>query len=597
MTCLLVRQCTRLLSSISTTHRTIHPSVSLYMAMARLERPYVTSNDLPHQARMLGLNGHNLEEITVVELQHHYHEGHFSIEEYTAFCLDRIRCLNPYLEAVIETNPDALGIARDLDRERVTRDDVGPLYGVPILVKDNIATKDRMQTTAGSWALLGSIVPEDAFVVRQLRQEGALIVGHANMSEWASLRSKAYSTGYSPRGGQVRNPFDLRRTPFGSSSGSAVAVSANLVPVTLGTETDTSIIGPASTNGVVGIKPTVGLTSRSGVIPTSENLDSIGTFGRTVADAVAGLDAIVGADDRDRFTVVADRQENRPYSRYLSSREVLKGARFGLPIKRCWELCPSDCKAVASKVLDAIREAGATIVEVDLPSVEERICPDGSWNWEHGDPDKSEWTVAKVDAYNGISAYLSSLTQTSIKSLEDVVEYNKQNSGTEGAVAGEVPAFPTGQDNLLEIIECHGQQNNIYAAALNHIHKQTRDNGIDAALKHHDSESTIGSQLDALLFCDRRGIGQQYAAQAGYPIICIPIGLDADKIPISLSVQHSAWREDQLVKWASGIEDLWNSKNGWRATPRYKNLTAKNIPVTRLGQACKHKVSTANDEG
>lgn len=563
--------------------------------MARLDRPYGPRHDLPCRAHLPKLNGYDLEELTVVELQYHYHESHFSIEAYTAFCLDRIRVLNPYLEAVIETNPDALDIARDLDRERLFKTHTSPLYGVPVLVKDNIATKDQMQTTAGSWALLGSAVREDAFVVQRLRQEGAVIVGHANMGEWASVRSKVYSTGYSPRGGQVRNPFDLRRTPFGSSSGSAVAVSANLVPLALGTETDTSIIGPASTNGVVGIKPTVGLTSRSGVIPISESMDSVGTFGRTIADAAAGLDAIVGVDERDPFTAVPGRQQNAPYSRYISSRGDLQGARFGLPIKRCWDTCPADCKAVASKVLDAIREAGAAIIEVDLPSVEERLDPDGGWNWEHGDPDKSEWTVAKIEAYNSINAYLSSLTQTAIKSLDDVVGYNKQNSGTEGATPGEVPAFPTGQDNLLEIIESGGNRDATYHSALKHIQKQTRANGIDAALRYQDTENKAEVQLDALLFCDRRGAGQQYAAQAGYPIICIPIGLDEDGLPISLSIQHSAWKEDQLIKWASAIEDAWNAKNGWRAIPTFKHLTAKNIPILGLGAQVVGRASILDD--
>ncbi|KAI4199562.1 MAG: hypothetical protein LQ350_004515 [Teloschistes chrysophthalmus] len=171
--------------------------------------------------------------------------------------------INPYVEAVIEVNPDAVKIAAGLDDERVQGKTRGPLHGVPVLVKDNIATKDKMQTTAGSWALLGSIVPRDAYIVTQLRNAGAIILGHANMSEWASVRSKEYSEGYSPRGGQVRNPFDLSRTPFGSSSGSAVAVSANIVPISFGTETDSSIVGPAQINSVVGIKPTPGLTSRS----------------------------------------------------------------------------------------------------------------------------------------------------------------------------------------------------------------------------------------------------------------------------------------------------------------------------------------------
>lgn len=218
------------------------------------------------------LHGRDVSEITVSELQKHYAQDHFSAVDYVNYCLDVIRKRNPYLGAVIEINPDAQEIAKRLDEERLTGLSRGPLHGVPVLLKDNIATKDAMQTTAGSWSLLGSVVSKDAFIVSKLRQAGAIIVGKANMSEWASVRSKNYSTGFSPRGGQVTNPFDLRKSPFGSSSGSAVAVSADLVPVSFGTETDTSIIGPASANGVVGFKPTIGLTSRNGVIPISHNM-------------------------------------------------------------------------------------------------------------------------------------------------------------------------------------------------------------------------------------------------------------------------------------------------------------------------------------
>lgn len=214
------------------------------------------------------LRGHDVSEITITALQNHFRMGHFSSVDYVNYCLDLIRAQNPYLDAVIEINPDAQTIAKDLDDERLAGCNRGPLHGILVLLKDSIATKDTMQTTAGSWALLGSIVSK-------LRQAGAIIIGKANMSEWASLRSKHYSTGFSPRGGQVRNPFDLRKSPFRSSSGSAVAVSANLVPMSLGTETDTSIIGPASANGVVGFKPTVGLTSRNRVIPISHNMVSL----------------------------------------------------------------------------------------------------------------------------------------------------------------------------------------------------------------------------------------------------------------------------------------------------------------------------------
>ena len=261
-----------------------------------------------------------------------------------------------------------------------------------------MATDDGMQTTAGSWALLGSIVPRDAFVVSKLRNAGAIILGHANMSEWASVRSKKYSTGYSPRGGQVRNPYNLSCSPCmfslflyfdqrtysildGSSSGPAVAVSANIVPLSFGTETDTSIIGPAMKNGVVGIKPTVGLTSRDGVIPISENMDTVGSFGRTVTDAVHGLNAIVGADERDRFTLPPSRHQEEDYTAFISSKTVLKGAKFGLPCKGCWDLVPPDQKKVASRVFTAITDAGGEIIHTDFPCAEERIPSDGKWDW------------------------------------------------------------------------------------------------------------------------------------------------------------------------------------------------------------------------
>lgn len=227
---------------------------------------------IPSVFQLPKLRGHDVAEISIRQLQRHFALGHFSAVDYVEYSLNLVRICNPYLEAIIETNPDAMTIAKSLDEERLAGGRQGLLHGIPVLVKDNTATKDAMQTTAGSWSLLGSTVCEDAFIVSKLRKAGAIILGKANMSEWASVRSKTYSTGFSPRGGQVRNPFDLHKSPFGSSSGSAVAVSANLVPISFGTETDTSIIGPASANGVVGLKPTVGLTSRHGVIPISHNM-------------------------------------------------------------------------------------------------------------------------------------------------------------------------------------------------------------------------------------------------------------------------------------------------------------------------------------
>ena len=244
-----------------------------------------------------------------------------------------------------------------------------------------MATKDRMQTTAGSWALLGNTVPRDAHVVQRLRDAGAVILGRANMSEWASVRSNKYSTGYSPRGDQTRNPYDLTRSPKGSSSGSAVAVSANVVPVAYGTETDTSVIGPAQVAGIVGIKPTVGLTSRSGVVPISMNMDTVGCFGRNVADAVHALNVIAGEDTRDPATVNPARPHCADYTRYLSDRLSLNGATFGLPMKRCWEMIEPSHKAIANRVLDAMKEAGATVLPTDFPSWRDRIPEHGNWDW------------------------------------------------------------------------------------------------------------------------------------------------------------------------------------------------------------------------
>lgn len=364
----------------------------------------------------------------------------------------------------------------------------------------------------------------------------------------------------------------------GSSNGSASVVSSNVVPLAFGTETDTSIIGPALACGVVGIKPTVGLTSRGGVIPISETQDSIGPYGRTVADAVKALDVIAGPDEDDPHSTVPERQQPTSYSSFLTDRHALKGARFGLPMKRFWELAPRPQRKVAEQVIDWIIEAGAEVVPVEMPCAEDRIHPDGHWDWErYGDtkPEISEITVSKVETYYLMKDYLSKLKNTPIKSLEDIVRYNDENRGTEGGYAGDLPAFPDGQDLFRKCVETRGIKDDTYYAALQHIQSQCRENGIDEALKDSNSSKT----LDGLLFCDIKMAGQCIAAQAGYPIIAVPIGLDTDGMPVSLTVQHSAWEETRLVKWASAIEDLVKYKQGSRSTPAYRNHLRKNVPV------------------
>ncbi|KAF2180472.1 amidase [Zopfia rhizophila CBS 207.26] len=531
--------------------------------------------NVPSVFRLDKLKGHDVYEINIIDLQTHFRKGDFSSVDYVQFCLDRIQKpeIDYYLESVIETNPDALAIASLLDKERSKGHVRGLLHGIPVLVKDNMATKDKMQTTAGSWALLGSTVPRDAHIVSQLREAGAVIIGHANMAEWAALRSKIYSSAYSPRRGEVRNPFDLGKN--GSSAGSAVAVSANIVPLSYGTETDSSIIGPAGINAIVGIKPTVGLTSRSGVIPISEHMDTVGPFGRSVYDAALGLNAIAHPDVRDEGTLDDSRVQEADYTVYISDKSALKGARFGLPWRRCWEFVAKDQLEIAQKILNAMEALGVKLIRTNFPSAEERIPEDGEWDWsrEYGEPDKSEFTVVKVDAYNGINAYLSELSHTEIKSIEDIVEYNIRNSGTEGANPGDHPAFPSGQDNFHEITQTKGIKSDTYQKALQYTQEKSRKEGIDGALKHPDGD------FDALIMCDRNGVGQQMAAQAGYPIISIPIGLDADGLPVALTLHQTAWKEGILIKWASAIENLVHELSGSRPTPCYRNYLFKNVPV------------------
>ncbi|KIV97275.1 hypothetical protein PV10_01043 [Exophiala mesophila] len=562
------------------------------------------SEEMPAIFRLPLCQGLNIYEASVAELQEHMTSGVLKASTLTEFCLQRVQALNPYLECVIEVNPDAMTQAISLDAERAQGIVRSPLHGIPVLVKDNMATADRMQTTAGSWALLGSIVPEDAHIVKLIRAAGAVILGKSNMDEWAGMRGGAYSEGYSPRGGQCRNPYSLNRSPHGSSSGSAVAVAANIVPVSFGTETDCSVISPGMVNGVVAIKPTVGLTSRAGIIPISETQDSVGVFGRSVADAAYALDAIAGEDQNDKFTIQPERQQPGSYLRCLKDRSALKGAKFGLPMARFWDVAPVPQRQVVEQVLKLMRDAGAEIVETNMPCAEERLKPEGLWDWElHGEtsPERSEITVCKVQAYYLIEGYLKKLKNTPIKTLEDIVRFNDQNSGSEGGHAGDLPAWPEGQRVFRQSVETKGIKDEIYHQALEHITKQCRGNGIDAALYRRtrvggepvppdkDDHGGQDSQFDALLFCDAKAGGIQIAAQAGYPIISIPVGLDPDGMPVALTLQHSAWQEDKLIGWASAIEDLiehhvCQGQSGasdirGRVPPLFRNHLRKNIPV------------------
>ncbi|KAK0303170.1 hypothetical protein LTR82_017644 [Friedmanniomyces endolithicus] len=487
-------------------------------------------------------------------------------------------------------NPDALAIAADLDYERKNGQVRSPLHGIPFLVKDNIASKDKLQTTAGSWALQGSIVPRDASVVNKLRKAGAVLMGKATLSEWADMRSNNYSEGYSGRGGQARSAYNLTVNPGGSSSGSAIAVSNNVVPFALGTETDGSVINPAERNAIVGIKPTVGLTSRSGVIPECTHQDTVGTFGKTVRDAVYALDAIYGVDSRDNYTSAqVGRTPQGGYVPYLSTASSLKGAKFGIPWASFWALADQEQLNILLDMVSMIKDAGATIVNgTELPYYKKIVSPDG-WNWDYGTtrgfPNESEYTYVKFDFYNNIAAYLSELSNTNIRSLADIVQYNIDNDGTEGGTPGISPAFGSGQDGFLASLATGGIMNQTYWEALAFCQRTTREDGIDAALYAN------GAFLDALLVPPDVGQSYQIAAQAGYPVLTIPASVHSSSgMPFGLALIGTAFSEATLIKYGSAIEDLMVSSNSvyQRAMmpPQWKGYLERNVPTANQCFGC-----------
>ncbi|KAJ4291926.1 hypothetical protein N0V90_009823 [Kalmusia sp. IMI 367209] len=559
------------------------------LAIDPLQTPYpyyfppINDVDTPELFPMPSCHGITLEEATIDQLRGYLDGGNLTSAQLLRCYVKRMRQVDEYINSVIEFNPDAEDIADALDAERKAGHVRGPLHGIPYIVKDNIATKDQMETTAGSWMLLGSVVPRDAHVVAKLRQAGALLMGKATLSEWADMRSNNYSEGYSPRGGQARSPYNLTLQPGGSSSGSGVAVAANVVSFALGTETDGSVISPAERNAVVGIKPTVGLTSRAGVIPESEHQDTVGTFGKTLRDAAYAFDAIYGVDERDNYTLAQQgKTPSGGYMQFFTDKKALKNATFGLPWDSFWVHAGPEQQSSLLSLLSLIESAGATIINnTELPNYDTIVSPDG-WNWDYGStrgyPNESEYTVVKVDFYNNIKAYLSELENTNIRSLEDIVAYNYANDGTEGGNPWPlgIPAFYSGQDGFLASLETKGVKDETYYQALAFTQRSTRKDGLDAALQNN------GRPLDALLVPPNAGQSYQIAAQAGYPMITLPAGVSPTTgMPFGLGLMGTAFSEPSLLKWASAIEDLQLSSNTEykRTPPRWYEYLTKNIPV------------------
>lgn len=533
-----------------------------------------------------------LEEATIDQMQQAMTNGTLTSQQLVMCYITRTYQTNSYINTLLQLNPDVLSIATQMDAERAAGKVRGPLHGIPFTVKDNIATKDNLETTAGSWALLGSIVPRDAFVVKQLREAGAVLFGKATLSEWADMRSNSYSEGFSGRGGQCRSAYNLTQTPGGSSSGSASGVGANTIAFSLGTETDGSVINPAERNGVVGIKPTVGLTSRNGVIPESEHQDTVGTFGRTVRDATYALDAIYGVDARDNYTFGQEGlTPEGGYAQFLAEKASLDGAVFGLPWNSFWVYADSEQQAILLDIVALMESAGATIVnETEILDYETLVSNDG-WDWDWGTtrgyPNESEYTVVAVDFYNNIRTYLAELNNTDIRGLEDIVQYNYDNDGSEGGYAypdeGGIPAFASGQDGFLASLATKGIKNDTYWQALSFSQGKTRT-GIDWALGG-GGQALPGNctKLDGLLVPPDVGQTYQIAAQAGYPMVTVPAGVHSDtQMPFGLAIMQTAWAEAEMIRWASAIEDLQLTTEGFaqkRTLPNWESYLVRNVPI------------------
>jgi len=493
-----------------------------------------------------------LEEKTMAELQEMMTSGAATSESLVTLYLQRIDELDrngPRLNAVLETNPDALAIARELDRERREKGPRGPLHGIPVLIKDNIDTADKMETTAGSLALLGSKPVRDAFVAERLRAAGAVIIGKTNLSEWANFRSSRSSSGWSGRGGQTHNPYALDRNPSGSSSGSAAAVAANLTAAAVGTETDGSIVSPASVCGIVGIKPTVGLVSRSGIVPIAHSQDTAGPMARTVADAATLLGAMTGLDPSDPATKESQGRSLTDYREFLKP-GGLRGARIGVLRADSFNFSPKLIPILQAAV-EAMKREGAEVIDpVEFPTL--------------GKTGGSEYEVLLYEFKADLAAYLAARPGAAIRGVADLIEFNRKSADRE------MPFF--GQEVLEEAVKKGPLTDKAYRSALAKNHDLMRAKGIDAVLAKHKLDALVvltngPAHMTDLVNGDRdTGGSSSLAAVAGYPSITLPAGW-LDGLPVGISFVGKAWSEPELIKLAFGLERALGVRKAARLNP------------------------------
>ena len=535
------------------TRRSFLESAVITTAASAIYPALGAAREVDRPARQPEVKPFELDEITITELQDGMKSGKFTarslVENYTAR-IEEIDKSGPAINAIIELNPDALGIADALDRERKAKGPRGPMHGIPVLIKDNIDTADRMMTTAGSLALVGAPKPpKDSFVAQKLRAAGAIILGKTNLSEWANIRSSHSTSGWSGRGGLTRNPYALDRNPCGSSSGTGAGISANLAAAGIGTETDGSIVCPSTANGLAGIKPTVGLVSRSGIIPISHSQDGAGPMCRTVRDAAILLGALTGVDPDDPATAGSSGKSQTDYAQFCDP-NGLSGARIG--VARKYFGFNDAVDALMEQSIDVMKKQGATIVD---PADVETL----------GKFDESELLVLMYELKADLNAYLARLGPGApVKTLKDVIEFNDRNREKE------MPYF--GQDLFLKAQAKGPLTDKAYLDAVAKNHQLARAEGIDAVMDKNHLDALVAPTAGPAWVTDlingdhAAGGSSNSAAVAGYPNINVTAGFISG-LPVGISFFGRAWSEPTLIKLAYSFEQATKARQAPRFLP------------------------------
>lgn len=515
------------------------------LAAASISPLAFIKRDLPSSFSITEIQSSEFEEITIADLTEGIKSRKYTVRSIAEHYISRINEIDkkgPAINSVIELNPDALAMADALDKEFKEKGSRGPMHGIPVLIKDNIDTADKMQTSAGSLVFGDSRPSKDAFLVQQLRKAGALILGKTNLSEWANIRSTHSTSGWSGRGGLTKNPYALDRNTSGSSSGSGAAVSSNLCSTAVGTETDGSVVSPSSINGIVGIKPTVGLVSRAGIIPISHSQDTAGPMARTVRDAAILLGAMAGADPEDPATMDKSRKAYSDYTQFLDANDI-KGIRIG--VNRKYFGFHPEVDKVIENALQTLKNNGAVLVDpADIDTI--------------GKFDDSEMTVMMYELKADMKSYLEHRGPgTNVHSLKDLIDFNNKNE------KAEMPYFK--QELFLKAEEKGPLTDKEYLDALEKNHQLTRNEGIDAVMNKYNLDALVSPTDSPTWMTDLvdgdhfLGGSSSLAAVAGYPHITVPAGF-VFGLPIGISFYGRAWSEPVLLKIAYGFEQATKAR-------------------------------------